>query len=189
MADRYWVGGAGSWSAVSTSNWSTASGGASGASAPTSVDNVFFDANSGTGTVDLDSSPICNNWNFSAPTTNIKFNNNSILFVYGSITLNANATLSVGGTPLYVSMEGPATGRTSAIPNTSLVQYMLYNNGGISQSAATFSGFVRVSGATVTFTGVITTPDISVDSGGTLTTGAFTHVLANAVNNSFEIIT
>lgn len=53
MADRYWVGGAGNWS--STTKWSTTSGGASGASVPTSVDDVIFDANSGgkfTATVD-----------------------------------------------------------------------------------------------------------------------------------------
>ena len=53
MAARYWVGGAGNWS--STTKWSTSSGGASGASVPTSVDDVIFDANSGgkfTATVD-----------------------------------------------------------------------------------------------------------------------------------------
>jgi fibronectin-binding autotransporter adhesin len=44
MADRYWVGGTGSWS--STAKWSTTSGGASGASVPTSSDNAIFDANS-----------------------------------------------------------------------------------------------------------------------------------------------
>jgi hypothetical protein len=46
MADRYWVGGSGSWN--STTKWSTTSGGASGASVPTSSDNAIFDANSGT---------------------------------------------------------------------------------------------------------------------------------------------
>jgi hypothetical protein len=46
MADRYWVGGTGSWN--STTKWSTTSGGASGASVPTSSDNAIFDANSGT---------------------------------------------------------------------------------------------------------------------------------------------
>jgi fibronectin-binding autotransporter adhesin len=46
MADRYWVGGSGSWS--STSKWSATSGGASGASVPTASDNAIFDANSGT---------------------------------------------------------------------------------------------------------------------------------------------
>jgi hypothetical protein len=42
MADRYWVGGSGSWS--STAKWSTTSGGASGASVPTVSDNAIFDA-------------------------------------------------------------------------------------------------------------------------------------------------
>jgi fibronectin-binding autotransporter adhesin len=46
MADRYWVGGTGSWN--STSKWSTTSGGASGASVPTATDNAIFDANSST---------------------------------------------------------------------------------------------------------------------------------------------
>jgi hypothetical protein len=44
MADRYWVGGTGSWN--STSKWSATSGGASGASVPTASDNAIFDANS-----------------------------------------------------------------------------------------------------------------------------------------------
>jgi hypothetical protein len=46
MADRYWVGGTGSWN--STAKWSTTSGGASGASVPTATDNAIFDANSAT---------------------------------------------------------------------------------------------------------------------------------------------
>jgi hypothetical protein len=50
MATRYWVGGTGNWDATSTTNWSATSGGASGASAPTAVDDVIFDANSNTGT-------------------------------------------------------------------------------------------------------------------------------------------
>jgi len=45
VADRYWVGGNGSWN--STTKWSATSGGASGASVPTSSDNAIFDANSG----------------------------------------------------------------------------------------------------------------------------------------------
>ena len=48
MADRYWRGGSGSWN--TTTNWSATSGGAGGASVPTSADNVIFDTNSGSGT-------------------------------------------------------------------------------------------------------------------------------------------
>ena len=42
MANRFWVnGGSGQWN--NTNNWSATSGGASGASVPTSADDVFFD--------------------------------------------------------------------------------------------------------------------------------------------------
>jgi hypothetical protein len=54
MANRYWVGGSGTWNSTSTTNWSTTSGGASGASAPVAADVALFDANSGTGTVTTD---------------------------------------------------------------------------------------------------------------------------------------
>jgi hypothetical protein len=47
MADRYWIGGSGSW--TDTAKWSDTSGGAGGFSVPTGVDNVFYDANSATG--------------------------------------------------------------------------------------------------------------------------------------------
>jgi len=53
MANRYWVGGSGTWDTTSTTNWSATTGGASGASAPGSADTAIFDANSGTGTATL----------------------------------------------------------------------------------------------------------------------------------------
>lgn len=46
MADRYWVGGSGTWDSVSTTNWSATSGGAGGASVPTNADDVYFDSSS-----------------------------------------------------------------------------------------------------------------------------------------------
>jgi len=53
MAARFWVGGAGTWNNASTANWAATTGGAAGASAPTSADTATFDANSGTGTVSV----------------------------------------------------------------------------------------------------------------------------------------
>jgi hypothetical protein len=47
MANRFWVGGSGTWNTTSTANWATTTGGASGASAPTTADIAIFDANSG----------------------------------------------------------------------------------------------------------------------------------------------
>ena len=42
MADRYWVGGAGTWDTTTTTHWSATSGGTAGASVPTAADNVIF---------------------------------------------------------------------------------------------------------------------------------------------------
>lgn len=50
MANRYWVGGDGTWDASDTTHWSASSGGAGGASVPASTDAVLFDAASGGGT-------------------------------------------------------------------------------------------------------------------------------------------
>jgi hypothetical protein len=55
MAQRFWVGGSGTWSAANTANWSATSGGAGGASVPGAGDDVFFDANSGAAVVTLPS--------------------------------------------------------------------------------------------------------------------------------------
>lgn len=49
MADRYWVGGTASWDGTAGTKWATTSGGAGGASRPTSADDVFF-TNLSTGT-------------------------------------------------------------------------------------------------------------------------------------------
>lgn len=52
--DHYWVGGSGNWS--STGEWSTSSGGSSGARVPLPQDDCYFDNNSfsGTSTVNVD---------------------------------------------------------------------------------------------------------------------------------------
>jgi hypothetical protein len=57
MATRYWTGavngGTGIWDLSDTTNWSTTSGGAGGASVPGAADTVIFDANSGAGVCTL----------------------------------------------------------------------------------------------------------------------------------------
>jgi hypothetical protein len=51
MANRFWVGGTGTWDSTNTTSWSTTTGGGGGASVPTSSDIAIFDAASGGGTV------------------------------------------------------------------------------------------------------------------------------------------
>lgn len=53
MADRFYVGGTANWDGTAGTKWATTSGGAGGASVPTTSDNAIFDANSGTVTVTI----------------------------------------------------------------------------------------------------------------------------------------
>jgi hypothetical protein len=60
MAARFWVGGTGTWSSSNTTNWSATTGGAGGASVPTTADTVAINTLSGTGTVTTDTTtPNC----------------------------------------------------------------------------------------------------------------------------------
>jgi hypothetical protein len=46
MANRYWVGGTANWDGTAGTKWATTSGGAGGASVPTTADDVFFTSSS-----------------------------------------------------------------------------------------------------------------------------------------------
>ncbi len=113
MATRYWVGGTGTWSNANTANWSASSGGASGASVPTSVDDVVFDGNSnggfGTFTVTLDSTgtPTCRGWTNLSVTVPMTFNSNGVVSfnVYGALTFNATRT-TIGATNFTWLFQG-----------------------------------------------------------------------------------
>ena len=54
MASRYWVGGSASWNGTAGTKWATTSGGSGGAAVPTSSDDVYFDASSGSALVIVD---------------------------------------------------------------------------------------------------------------------------------------
>jgi hypothetical protein len=98
---RYWVGGTGTWNGASTANWSTSSGGSSGASVPSATDNAIFDANSGGGVVTVEDTgggnfPECANLTCTGFT-------GSIDSIADGLNVNGNVTLSSGGdyTSLY----------------------------------------------------------------------------------------
>lgn len=98
MADRYWVGGTGTWDTNVGSKWSTTSGGTGGASVPTSADDVFFDANSGSDTVTVSGTRLCKSitcTGFTGTLTSV--NTTGRLHVYGDVTLSAGMTYSVLG--------------------------------------------------------------------------------------------
>jgi hypothetical protein len=88
MADRFWVGGTGTWDAVNTANWSATSGGAGGVSVPVSIDAVYFNASSGGGTVTLGADGACGIINFVGFTGIIDFvNTYKIVCASGGTTI------------------------------------------------------------------------------------------------------
>lgn len=107
MADRYWVGGSGTWNQNSSSRWSYYSGGPGGYGVPGSGDNVYFDANSGGGSVNVATGRACYNLNLSGYTGTFTGARSTQLSVYGpTITLTGNTGSGVNfpgnGPSIYI---------------------------------------------------------------------------------------
>jgi hypothetical protein len=90
MANRYWVGGTGTWDTSSTTHWSASSGGSGGASVPTSADSVFFNANSGGGTVNIIDYVDAASLDCTGFTGTLTSGSAYDLTLYGNLTLGAN---------------------------------------------------------------------------------------------------
>jgi len=93
----YWVGGTGNWN--DGTKWSLTSGGTAVNCTPSTVDNVFFDANSFSTTGQIvtlvSSDKYCNNMSWAGVTNNPEFNLGAAkMHVYGSLTLNATMILT-----------------------------------------------------------------------------------------------
>lgn len=165
MANRYWVGGAGTWDTASTTHWSASSGGASGASVPTAADSVFFDSLSGTpGAVTMTGALNCldfttsvSGWTFATGTT-------PSLGVYGNFLLN---TGTVWTSSAAISFAATTTGFTITTNGTS-----------IGTSAVSFNG---ASGGW-TLGSALTASTVNVNA-GTFSTGNFS-IIANSINST-----
>ena len=117
MANKYWVGGAGTWDLSSTTHWSNASGGAAGATAPGNFDTAIFDAASGSGSV-VRSTGVAGQVNHSAANIDLQFNaanlpNMSITHSGGTLTVSGGCsftTLYVAGTEVRtLNLSGSIT--------------------------------------------------------------------------------
>ena len=111
MANRFWVGGTGTWDAVNTANWSTTSGGAGGASVPVAADQAFFNALSGGGTVTLAYTPVILSFGVSGFSGIIDFNGNIVQVAGNGITVfSQDIAASFAGTPIIELTYAGATG-------------------------------------------------------------------------------
>jgi hypothetical protein len=111
MADRYWVtGGTGNWN--STTNWSATTGGASGASVPSTSDTATYDASSGAGTATLDISPDIQTLTMTGFTGTLAFGTNTISLNGTGTIFTGATTMTVTGTPQIICTDSSATSRT-----------------------------------------------------------------------------
>ena len=153
MANRYWVGGAGTWNTSSTTNWSASSGGASGASVPTATDSVFFDQAT-TYTVTCTGALTCLDITVSAGTVTFATGTTPTFAISGSMSLVAATVWSATGA---ITFNATATGKT-------------ITTNGVSISAnVTFNGV----GGGWTLGSALTTTGSVVFNNGTFNTGNF----------------
>jgi hypothetical protein len=124
MADRYWVGGTGTWVAGSTTNWSVSPGGASGASVPTAADSVFFDQ-AGTYAVTLTGALTCLDFTVSAGT--VTFGSSGTPTISGSMSLVAGTVWNASGT---ITFNATTTGKTITTNGVTLQTVVRLNGTG-----------------------------------------------------------
>jgi hypothetical protein len=115
MANRYWVGGTGTWNTSSTTNWSATPGGASGASVPTAADSVFFDQ-AGVYTVTMTGARSCQDITVSGGS--VTFTSTGTLTISGSMSLAASSTTWNATGSLTFSATGAATITTNGVTLT-----------------------------------------------------------------------
>lgn len=124
MADRYWVGGTAAWDGTAGTKWSLTSGGAGGEAVPTSSDDVFFNAASGTVTVTVNASSVCNNLNFTGFTGT--FAGSQALAISGSLTM-VNITRTYTGT---ITFNATSTGKTIALGGETMASTFIFDGVG-----------------------------------------------------------
>ncbi len=103
IANRYWVGGTGTWNTSSEAHWSLTTGGAGGASMPDIADNVYFDLGSGGGTISIANITTCRCKDFD--TTGFigtigATGAQGTINMRGSMTLGTGTTLDTSASPL-----------------------------------------------------------------------------------------
>jgi hypothetical protein len=146
-ADRYWVGGTGNWDNTTT-HWSATSGGASGASVPTSVDNVFFNAASGTGFLVNIATVAANCLDLTMSNSTMSMTGTVGLNIYGSATFAAGMSNSFTGA---IGFYATTTGKTITMNGVSLastIQILGVGGGWQLQDAFVTSSNVNFSAGT-----------------------------------------
>jgi hypothetical protein len=195
----YWIGNGGNWS--DGNRWSLTSGGLPSGCAPTSLDNVFFDANSfslaGQNVIINVPSANCNNMDWTGMNRTTTFSSSNALNIFGSLTLVSNMTLSFGGT---LNFEARSTGKTITSAGKSFGGAVNYNGiggGWTLQDNFTTTGAITLSNGTLntnnfsmggaTFASTSGTARSLILGSSTLTFTAYTPAFWNVTSANFTL--
>jgi hypothetical protein len=188
MADRYWVGGAGTWNNSNTANWSTSSGGASGASAPTASDNIIFDQN-GPYTVSMgvfSSTIYCQNLTVTG--TNITFND-----AVPSYTIEINGGLALASSTTWSANRAinfKATGTSNTITTNGVNVRGAINFTGLSSASWTLgSDYISTASSINVVIGTFDTGGYSLQTGSISTTSSANPKIINLGSSTVTLNT
>lgn len=183
MADRYWVGGTAAWNATVGTKWAASSGGAGGETVPTAADDVYFDANSGSGTVSLASGVTitARSVNFTGFTGTFTTASTSQFNIGDGTAGTGNIALK-----LVPGMTFTASGGTMSFLSTSGTQQTIAF-AGKTLNAVTFNG---AGGSWIT-SDAMTTNNAFTFTAGTLDLNGLTHSwsTANGSNSNVRTLT
>ena len=175
MADRYWVGGTGSWNATTT-NWSATSGGAGGASVPTSADDVFFTSlsNATAYVVTLATAPICRSVSVVGPASgNVTIAGSAAWSIFGSMTIAASGVTWTNTSA--ITFAATTTGFTITTNGVTLANAITLNGAG---GGWTLGSALTTTGAFTLAQGAFATANFNLTTSGNFTnTGALTRSL------------
>lgn len=150
MATYYWVGGAGTWNGVSTTNWSLFSGGSGGAGVPGAADSVIFN-NGASYTVTMASGAVCESSNTTVDITFL-LSGNVNLGTESSWT-QSRGTLNLNGYSLTIGnyTAGGLSGNTVTLAFNGGSIVMPYDDAvWTAQNSWTYTGTFSVSLTSVT---------------------------------------
>ena len=134
MAARFWVGGAGTWDATSTVHWSATSGGAAGASAPTSADTATFNnlSNATAYAVTIGTNAVCLDVSIAGPAVGnvtITSGATAVINVYGSWLSAATGVVFTTTAGAALNFLATTTGKTVTTNNITLGAMTVNFNG------------------------------------------------------------
>lgn len=173
MANRFWVGGSGTWDGASTANWSATTGGAAGAAAPVAADAVFFDSLSGTGTCTTAAGATC---------TTVTVNSSTLGLTLGAnLTISGTAVLTLG--TLTLQSFTFSCGAFSS--NNANVRTIAFGTGNITTTGSG-TAWTTNNSASLTVTG---TPVVNISNNSATATSVAVGTLNEANCISFNFTT